>query len=141
MSTPALSRRIRTALAAYTLFLITLQHGGQHQVGASRLLVVMSLWCMNIWATGSSSSSPPPPSSPPSSSPSSQLQESMLTIKVGPLGKVSMEKRLCLIRSSSPEIGFGIAGVGIDGQTASLDGLERRRVQLAPKLAGARIND
>ena len=64
----------------------------------------------------------------------------MLAIKVGPLGKVSMEKRLCLIRSS-PEIGFGIAGVGIDGQTASLDGLERRRVQLAPKLAGARIND
>ena len=123
MSTPALSRRIRTALAAYTLFLITLQHGGQHQVGASRLLVVMSLWCMNIWATGSSSSSPP------SSSSSSQLQESMLAIKVGPLGKVSMEKRLCLIRSS-PEIGFGIAGVGIDGQTASLDGLERR-VRLA----------
>ena len=27
--------------------------------------------------------------------------------------------------SSSPEIGFGIAGVGIDGQTASLDGLKR----------------
>jgi len=127
VSTPALSRRIRTALAAYTLFLITLQHGGPHQVGASRLLVVMSLWCINIWATGSSPSSSSSP--PSSSSSSSQLQESMLAIKVGPLGKVSMEKRLCLIRSS-PEIGFGIAGVGINGQTASLDGLERR-VRLA----------